>query len=128
MEIQSKLPQVSNEIRSLKYVEEEPKVNEGLFTALWRENRENIFVYPHLKTKRGSTTKGFEITLTGKKEDYHLVDLDQFIKYIAEGRFDEIGRVRMKPRDGGQSNGFSVKTSLMSDDLKMKIEKLRQEI
>ncbi|MDP1614934.1 MAG: hypothetical protein Q8L68_03980 [Methylococcales bacterium] len=86
-------------------------------------SNEKIQVFPHLKSKRGIADKGLEITLTGKKEDYHLVDLEQFLNHIAKGHFDEDGRVRMKAKSGVQSNGFAVRKSMMSQTLLAEIEK-----
>ncbi|MGJ0516258.1 MAG: hypothetical protein ACR65O_11015 [Methylomicrobium sp.] len=97
--------------------------SDGFFTELWAINNENIQVFPHLKRKRGVPGKGLDITLTGKKEDYHLVDLEQLINHIANGAFDEIGRVRMKPKNGGQSNGFAVRRAMMSQTLLDEIQK-----
>jgi hypothetical protein len=68
-----------------------------------------------------------EITLTGRKEDYHLVDLEQFINHIANGDFNERGRVRMKPRNSGPSNGFAVRKAMMSPMLIEEI-KTRQKL
>jgi len=95
---------------------------DGFFIELWALNNKSIQVFPHLKKKRGIIDKGFEITLTGKKEDYHLVDLEQFINHIAKGDFKEIGRVRMKPRSGGESNGFAVRYATMSQALLAEIK------
>lgn len=100
--------------------------SDGFFTDLWAINNEKVQVFPHLKTKRGTPGKGLEITLTGKKEDYHLVDLQQFINHIVNGDFNEIGRIRMKPKNGGQSNGFAVRKAMMSQALLNEIQK-RQE-
>ncbi len=97
--------------------------SDGFLSELWAINNEKIQVFPHLKSKRGIINKGLEITLTGRKEDYHLVDLEQFLNHIAKGDFNEIGRVRMKPKDGGQSNGFSVRKATMSQVLLAEIEK-----
>lgn len=83
-------------------------------------------MYPHIKGKRNSAGKGFDVTLTGKKEDYHLVSLEQLTKHIANGDFDTVGRVRMKPRSGGQSNGFAVRTSTMSEVLADEIARLKR--
>ena len=80
-------------------------------------------VYPHLKGKRNSEKKGFDITLTSKKEDYHLVDVNKLIEHITNGDFSEAGRIRMKPINGGQSNGFAVRKSTMSQALIEEIEK-----
>ncbi|MEI6068756.1 MAG: hypothetical protein WCP96_15545 [Methylococcaceae bacterium] len=96
--------------------------SEGFFTELWAINNEKIQVFPHLKNKRNIANKGLEITLTGKKEDYHLVDLEQFLGHIAKGHFEQIGRVRMKPKSGGQSNGFAVRKAMMSQTLLAEIE------
>jgi hypothetical protein len=96
--------------------------SDEFFIELWALNSKSIQVFPHLKNKRGIIDKGFEITLTGKKEDYHLVDLEQFINHIAKGDFKEIGRVRMKPRAGGQSNGFAVRNATMSQALLTEIK------
>ena len=101
--------------------------DDGFFTEIWGINKENKKVFPHLKTKSGSTKKGFEITFTGKKSGYHLVDLDQFIDHIAKGDFDKVGRVRMKSLNGGQSNGFAVNTAVLSSKLRAEIERRRKE-
>lgn len=95
----------------------------GLLTELWAINNEKIQVFLDLEGKRDITDKGLEITLTGKKEDYHLVDLEQFLNHIAKGYFEEVGRVRMKPKGGGQSNGFSVRKAMISQTLLAEIEK-----
>jgi hypothetical protein len=89
----------------------------GFFTELWAINSKGEMVYPHIKSKRGSSEKGFEITLNGKKEDYHIVNLEKLLSHIANGDFDNIGRVRMKPLKGGQSNGFAIRKSTMSKAL-----------
>lgn len=96
--------------------------SDGFLTELWAINKEKIQVFPHLKSKRDVVNKGLEITLTGKKEDYHLVDLEQFLNHIVRGHFEEIGRVRMKPKGGGQSNGFAVRKAMMSQILLTEIE------
>ena len=88
--------------------------SDGFFTELWAINKQGERVFPHLKGKRDVVDIGLEVTLTGRKEDYHLVDLEQFVSYIANGYFEEIGRVRMKPICGGQSNGFAVRKAMMS--------------
>jgi len=88
--------------------------SDGFLSELWAINNESIQVFPHLKSKRGIINKGLEITLTGRKEAYHLVDLEQFLNHIAKGDFEEVGRVRMKPKNRGQSNGFSVRKATMS--------------
>ena len=85
---------------------------DGFFTELRAINNQNIQVFPHLKSKCGVPVKGVDITLTGKNEGYHLVDLEQFINHIANGAFDEIGRVRMKQKNGSQSNGFFIVPTL----------------
>jgi hypothetical protein len=97
--------------------------SDGFLSELWAINNEKIRVFPHLKSKRDVADKGLEITLTGKKEDYHLVDLEQFLNHIAKGHFEEVGRVRMKPKGGGQSNGFAVRKAMMSQTLMAEIEK-----
>jgi hypothetical protein len=97
--------------------------SDGFFIELWALNNKSIQVFPHLKNKQGGITdKGFDITLTGKKEDYHLVNLEQFINHIVKGDFKEVGRVRMKPRAGGQSNGFAIRTATMSQALLAEIK------
>ncbi len=100
--------------------------SDGFLTELWAVNNEKIQVFPHLKSKRNVADKGLEITLTGKKEDYHLVNLEQFLTHIAKGHFEEVGRVRMKPNGGGQSNGFAVRKSMMSQTLLAEIERRRK--
>lgn len=100
--------------------------SDGFFLDLWAFNERNIQVFPHLKAKQGAFGQGLDITLTGKKEDYHLVSLEQFINHIANGDFDKVGRVRMKPRSGGQSNGFAVRKAIMSPILKEEIKERRK--
>jgi len=100
--------------------------SERIFIDLFTKNKEGEFVYPHEKSKRGSDNKGLEITLTGKKMDYHIVGIEQFIEHIANGDFDEIGRVRMKPIIGGQSNGYAVRKATMSKKLIEKIESVKK--
>jgi hypothetical protein len=97
---------------------------DGLFRHLWAFNKQAIQVFPHLKSKRGSDVKGLEITLTGNKKDYHLVDLNRFIRHIANGDFNEIGRVRMKSPFSSESNGFAIRTSLFSEALLSEIHRL----
>lgn len=94
---------------------------DGFFTALWAVNKQGEQVFPCLQGKRGMTARGFDITLTGKKEDYHLVDLDRLIQHIADGDFNTVGRVRMKPRSGGSSNGFAIRHATMNEALAAEI-------
>lgn len=102
--------------------------DDGLLTDLWAINKENKQVFPHLKSKRGTLDKGLEITLTGDKADYHLVSIDQFINHIARGDFNDIGRVRMRPQNGGQSNGYAVRKATMSQKLLAEVEARRKQI
>jgi len=101
--------------------------DDGFLTEIWAINKEKKQVFPHIKSKRGIVGKGLEITLTGDKADYHLVGLDQFIDHIAKGDFNEVGRVRMKPRNGGQSNGYAVRNASMSQKLLANIEQRRKQ-
>jgi hypothetical protein len=102
-------------------------VNEnGLFMEMWATNKKGERVYPCLQGERGSSRKGFNITLTGKKEDYHLVDLDRFLQHIADGDFAQVGRVRMAPEAGGQKNGFSVKDANVSKALHDELDRRRR--
>lgn len=101
--------------------------DDGLLTELWAINNEQKQVFPHLKSKRGGVGKGLQITLTGRKEDYHLVGLDQFINHIARGDFNDMGRVRMRPRTGCQSNGYAVRKASMSQKLFAEVEKRRKQ-
>ena len=55
--------------------------------------------------------------LTGKKDDYHLVELKEILDLIHKGAFSEVGRVRMKPRSGGPDDGFSVRKATFSAKL-----------
>lgn len=98
---------------------------DGLFLDLWAVNECGEKVYPHLKRKRNSAARGFDVTLNGRKEDYHLVSLEQLITHIANGDFDAVGRVRMKPRSGGQSNGFAIRTATISENLANEVERRR---
>lgn len=100
---------------------------DGLLTELWAINKEQKQVFPHFKSKQGVVGKGLEITLTGKKENYHLVGLDQFIDHIAKGDFKEVGRVRMRPGNGGQSNGYAVRKALMSQKLLAEVDARRKQ-
>ncbi len=100
---------------------------DGLLTELWVINKENKQIFPHLKSKRGAVAKGLEITLTGDKADYHLIELDKFIDHIAQGDFKDVGRVRMRPRNGGQSNGYAVRKASMSQKLIAEVEKRRKQ-
>ncbi|NOQ37132.1 MAG: hypothetical protein GQ569_14770 [Methylococcaceae bacterium] len=97
--------------------------SDGFFLDLWAINSKGEKVYPHIKGKRNITEKGFDITLTTHKEDYHLVQLDKLIDLIAQGHFDNTGRIRMKPKKGGYSNGFAVRYSTMSKALHEEIER-----
>jgi len=99
--------------------------SEGFFKELVAKNKQGIKVYPHEIVKRGSSEKGLQITLTGKKEDYHIVNLEKFIDHISNGDFDTVGRVRMKPLKGGQSNGFAVKKATMSTPLIEEIDRIK---
>jgi len=99
--------------------------SEGFFMELKAKNNKVIDVYPYEKSKRGSSVKGLEITLTGKKEDYHIVGLEKFINHIANGDFNKVGRVRMKPLKGGENSGFSVRKATMSSILIKEINKYR---
>ncbi len=99
---------------------------DGLFIEIHAMNKVGDIVYPHEKSKRGSLLKGIDITLTGRKEDYHIVSIEKFIEHIANGDFEEIGRVRMKPKLGGQSNGYAVRKAVISKRLKDKIEELKK--
>ena len=90
---------------------------DGFFTEIFSMNKKGEKVFPYLKSKRNSTAKGFDITLTGKKEDYKLVSLDQLVQLVRDGEFDEVGRVRMKPRNNGADGGFSVRKATMSEKL-----------
>lgn len=94
---------------------------DGFFTALWAVNKQGQQVFPFLQGKRGTTARGFDITLTGKKEDYHLADLDRLLQHIADGDFNAVGRVRMKPRSGGNSNGFAIRHATMNEALAAEI-------
>lgn len=100
--------------------------SDGFFLELSAINRKGIQVFPHVKSIRDGGAKGLAITVTGKKEDYYLVDLESFVNHIANGDFDEIGRVRMKPRNGGQSNGFAVRKATMSEKLLSEIERRKR--
>jgi len=99
--------------------------DDGFFNELYTKNRDGFMVYPHETTKRGFLEKGIKITLTGKQKDYHIVTLEQFIQHIANGDFDVVGRVRMKPEKGGASNGFSVRTATMSEALIDEIKRIK---
>lgn len=90
---------------------------DGMLYELWTKNRSGEQVFPHLKSKRSSIENGFAITLTGRKEDYHLVSLDNLLQHMASGDFDNVGRIRMKPIVGGRSNGFAVRKLTMSTKL-----------
>lgn len=98
---------------------------EGFFTELVAKNKQGDNVYPHESTKRGGTDRGIQITLTGKKEDYHIVSLEKFIAHIADGDFNSVGRVRMKSLNGGTSNGFAVRKATMSKALIEEIESIK---
>ena len=97
---------------------------EGLFLHVWATNESGNKVYPHLKGKRNTTAKGIDITLTAKKEDYHLVSVEKFIDHITAGDFEGKGRVRMKEPGGKDSSGFSVLKSNMSTDMKALLSKV----
>ena len=99
------------------------EISDGFLIELWRKNRKGEQVFPHIKSKRSSVAEGFEITLTGRKRDYDIVDLEKFIDHIAAGDFEEVGRVRMKSKGGGRSNGFAVRKAMMSPKLRDEIER-----
>lgn len=99
--------------------------NNGYFSELWAVNKEGERVYPCIQGKRGTAERGFSITLTGDKADYHLVNFERLIQHIADGDFDRVGRVRMKPMSGGAANGFAVRSATMSDALSAEIAKRR---
>lgn len=98
---------------------------DGFFTELSAVNRTGEIVYPHESSMQGSAETGLKITLTGKSKDYHIVSVEQFVRHIANGDFDRVGRVRMKPKQGGSSNGFAVRTATMSETLIEAIKAIR---
>jgi len=101
--------------------------SEGFFKELVAKNKQGIEVYPHETVKQGLPEKGLKITLTGKKEDYHIVNVEKFIDHIFNGDFDVVGRVKMKPLKGGQSNGFAVRTATMSISLIDEIDRRKNQ-
>lgn len=59
--------------------------------------------------------------MTTNKKDYKIITLDDFINLLKENAFTDAGRIRMKPLAGGSGNGFSIKESKFSDNLKAAI-------
>jgi hypothetical protein len=90
---------------------------DGFFMEIFTHNKEGKVVYPHAIKKSNSAQKGLDITLTGRKEDYHIVSIERFIDHLANGDFEEVGRIRMKPIMGEQSNGYAVRKAKMSKNL-----------
>lgn len=100
--------------------------SDGFFTELSAVNCNGEIVYPHESSMQGSSATGLKITLTGKSKDYHIGSVEQFVRHIANGDFDHVGRVLMKPKHGGNSNGFAVRTATMSEALIDAIEAMRR--
>ncbi len=97
--------------------------HDGFFVEIWSTNERGEQVFPHLRGKPNTTAMGFDITLSGKKSDYHLVGLDELLDHLAKGHFNTMGRIGMKPRTGGgQSTGFIVRTATFSDALTAELE------
>ncbi len=98
---------------------------DGYFLELSSRNAHGETVYPHIKGKRGTDQKGFDVTPTAKKSDYRLMSLDEFLDLLAGGAFADQGRIRMQPREPsskGKSGGFLIRKGQMSARL---IEELR---
>jgi len=104
------------------------RLNDGVFLEVWstkkRGKEAGTHVFPYLKGRRGSNEKGLDICLHDR--DYQLVSLDQFVDHLAKGSFHDGGRVRMRPRGGGDDGGYSIQTSEMSARLKGEIARRRR--
>ena len=93
---------------------------DGYFLELWSINAHGETVYPYLKGKRGADDKGFDVTPTGKKSEYRLMTLDEFLDLLAKGAFAEGGHIRMQPHEPdakGKSGGFLIRKAEMSERL-----------
>jgi hypothetical protein len=88
---------------------------------LTAKNKRGETVYPYIKGKPNTTSRGFDITLTGNKADYFLVSLETLLEHIRAGDFDQKGRIRMKSLSGGDGNGFAIRKAFFSDALKAEI-------
>lgn len=56
---------------------------DGFFTKILSWNARSEIVYPYLKSKNGQPGRGFDVSITGKKSDYRLMSLDEFLDFIA---------------------------------------------
>lgn len=104
-------------------MEEELVTPDGFLKEIWAVNRKQEIVHPHLIHGEGGHTRGFAITLTGKREDYQHVSLERFLDHIANGDFEKVGRVRMKVPGGTQSNGFAVRWAMMSEAMREELDR-----
>ncbi len=90
---------------------------DGLFMEMWCKNRKGEKVYPFLKRRRGGGKQGFDVTPTVSRKDYELMDLEEFLDYLATDSHREAGRMRMRPAGGGPDGGFAIRSATMSQQL-----------
>jgi hypothetical protein len=99
---------------------------EGLFLHLWRVNRAEERVYPCLVKPQGAVESRLYATLSSSRSDYRQMTLDTFLDHLAAGDFDQVGRIRMKPRAGRTSAaGFSVRHAQRSGELERELLRRR---
>ena len=84
------------------------KINSnGFFQDLSSTKKKNQTVYPFVR-QEGKRKDCFYVTFTTDKKDYKPMDLESFLDHLANGAFDSVGRIKMKPLAGGDDNGFSI--------------------
>lgn len=85
----------------------------GILIGAWQPAKSNPGekVYPYLVKKRGAVQKTFDVSLSGRSDDYKGVDPEEFLRKLIAGSYPSGATVRMKSPKllGVSGNGYLIR-------------------
>ena len=107
-------------------------VNEdGFLLDAWLYNNDKPpkILYPYLVQKRGATERSFDVSISGKSDEYRGISVNEFVESLILCRFPESATVRMKPLNskGTPGNGWLIR-NINFENLAKKLGSLKNDV
>lgn len=94
---------------------------DGFLSYAWQlnNNQPRAKLYPYLVKKRGITEKQFDVSLTGKSNEYRGVAVTEFILKLVNRAYPESACVRMKEmsENSTKGNGWLIRNITVESEL-----------